>query len=108
MYVFGGFEYQTDQYSDELHYLDLDTMEWTRVEALGESPSHRDFHTAVAYNDKMYIFGGRGDLNSPYNSQEEDYCSQLFILETVGTHKWNHGDPGGPWPDTRRSHSACK
>lgn len=108
MYIFAGFEYHTDQYSRDLHCLDLDTMEWTCILADGEeTPSHRDFHSATAIGDRMYVFGGRGDLNSPYNSQEEVYCPELFYLDTV-EHKWVLACAEGIWPNTRRSHSACK
>lgn len=107
MYIFGGFTYLTDQYSQETHCLDLDTFEWSCVHAQGNPPSHRDFHTAVPIGDKMYIFGGRGDLNSPYNSQEEIYCPQVFYLDTK-ENKWVVADPYGVWPHGRRSHSACK
>ena len=107
MYIFGGFEYLTDQYSQEVHCLNLDTMQWSYIDARGTSPSHRDFHTAVAVGDKMYIFGGRGDLNSPYNSQEEIYCPQVFYLDTT-EEKWVAVNPRGTWPEGRRSHSSCK
>lgn len=107
MYIFGGFEYLTDQYSQEVHCLNLDTLEWSIVNARGTAPSHRDFHTAVAVDKKMYIFGGRGDLNSPYNSQEEIYCPQVFYLDTTEG-KWVAVNPGGTWPEGRRSHSSCK
>lgn len=105
MYVFGGFEYLTDQYSQEVHCLNLDTMQWTFINATGTPPSHRDFHTAVAVGTRMYIYGGRGDLNSPYNSQEEVYCPQIYYLDTVAE-KWVALTPRGTWPEGRRSHSA--
>ncbi|XP_063822675.1 kelch domain-containing protein 3 [Ostrinia nubilalis] len=105
MYIFGGFEYLTDTYSQIVHCLDLETMNWTLMDPTGAIPSHRDFHTAVSVGDRMYIFGGRGDLNSPYNSQEEVYCSQIFYLDTV-TEKWVALNPRGTWPEGRRSHSA--
>lgn len=107
MYVFGGFEYLTDQYSQEVHCLDLDSLQWTFVDVHGAPPSQRDFHTAVPIGDRMYIFGGRGDLNSPYNSQEEVYCPQVFYLDTVKD-EWVVANPQGTWPEGRRSHSACK
>lgn len=106
MYIFAGFEYHSDQYSQEVHYLNLDTMEWQYVDAEGPAPAHRDFHSAVAIGDRMYIFGGRGDLNSPYNSLEEVYCPELSYLDTK-EHKWVTANPSGTWPDARRSHSAC-
>ncbi|XP_047994369.1 kelch domain-containing protein 3-like [Leguminivora glycinivorella] len=107
MYIFGGFEYLTDQYSQEVHCLNLDTFKWQLVEAKGTPPSHRDFHTAVAHGDRMYVFGGRGDLNSPYNSQEEIYCSHIYYLDTT-TDTWvslNNRNQKN-WPCGRRSHSA--
>lgn len=107
MYIFGGFEYLTDQYSREVHCLDLDTMHWRFITPSGTPPSHRDFHTALAVGDRMYIFGGRGDLNSPYNSQEELYCPEVYYLDTV-EEKWIATKPSGTWPEGRRSHSACK
>ncbi|KAI5636144.1 kelch motif domain-containing protein [Phthorimaea operculella] len=105
MYIFGGFEYLTDQYSNEVHCLDLDTMHWTFIPASGPAPSHRDFHTAVPVGDRMYIFGGRGDLNSPFNSHLEVYCPNVYYLDTV-QEKWVCVKPSGPWPEGRRSQSA--
>lgn len=107
MYIFGGFEYLTDLYSQEIHCLNLDTMRWSFIDAAGTLPSYRDFHTAVAYGTRMYIYGGRGDMNSPYNSQEEIYCPEVFYFDTV-SETWVGLNPQGTWPEGRRSHSACK
>lgn len=107
MYIFGGFEYLTDQYSQEVHCLNLKSYEWRFIDAKGTPPSHRDFHTAVAVGDRMYVFGGRGDLNSPYNSQEEIYCPQIYYLDTK-TEVWVALNPTSVWPEGRRSHSACE
>jgi N-acetylneuraminic acid mutarotase len=82
-------------------------MQWTFINAQGSPPSHRDFHTAVAVDNRMYVFGGRGDLNSPYNSQEEIYCPQVYYLDII-KEKWVTVNPIGTWPAGRRSHSACK
>ncbi|XP_041984234.1 kelch domain-containing protein 3 [Aricia agestis] len=105
MYIFGGFEYLTDQYSQEVHCLDLDTMKWSYINPHGTPPSHRDFHTAVAYKDRMYIFGGRGDLNMPYYTEEELYCPQVYYLD-IKTERWTNVHAKGCWPEGRRSHSA--
>ncbi|KAJ0175456.1 hypothetical protein K1T71_008615 [Dendrolimus kikuchii] len=105
MYIFGGFEYLTDQYSQEVHCLDLDTMQWTYMDPQGAPPSHRDFHTAVAYGNRMYVYGGRGVLNGPYDSQEEIYCQKIYYLD-VDKEQWGVVNPGGSWPEGRRSHSA--
>lgn len=107
MFIFGGFEYLTDQYSQEVHYLNLDTLQWSFIVATGTPPSHRDFHTTVAIGNRMYVFGGRGDLNSPYNSHEEVYCPEVYYLD-ITEEKWIATKPTGTWPEGRRSHSACK
>lgn len=48
-----------------------------------QPPSYRDFHTATVLDNKMYIFGGRGDRHSPFHTQEEIYCDQLVYLVSV-------------------------
>lgn len=107
MYVFAGFDNQTHQYSFDLSYLNLDTMEWTYVVAQGKVPAHRDFHTATLIGDRMYVYGGRGDHGSPRYTLRETYCSHLYYLDTI-EEKWYKTNPRGAWPDTRRSCSACK
>lgn len=72
-------------------------------------PSFRDFHTAsVINNNRMYIFGGRGDVHAPYHSQNEIYCPKIVYLD-LDTLKWIEPDNvTGEVPTGRRSHSACK
>lgn len=87
MYIFGGFEEEINQFSCDVHKLNLKTMHWTYVRTTGQPPSYRDFHTATILNNRMYIFGGRGDTHSPYHSQEEIYCSQIVYLD-LKTREW--------------------
>lgn len=105
MYVFGGFEEEIDRFSQDVHALDLRTMKWRYVIAQGEPPSYRDFHSATTLGHRMYIFGGRGDLNGPYHSQEEVYCSDIMYLDTF-TGRWHRPVTSGNVPMGRRSHSA--
>ncbi|XP_069675101.1 kelch domain-containing protein 3 isoform X2 [Periplaneta americana] len=105
MFVFGGFEEEIDRFSQDVHALDLRTMRWTYIITQGEPPSYRDFHSATALGDRMYIFGGRGDLNGPFHSQEEIYCSDIMYLDTK-TCRWHRPVTAGDVPIGRRSHSA--
>lgn len=75
--------------------------------SFGAPPSYRDFHTATVIFDRMYIFGGRGDVQSPYHSQEEIYCPQIVYLD-LRTHHWVMPTTTNKQPVGRRSHSACK
>lgn len=77
------------------------------VNRFGSPPSYRDFHTATVINDRMYIFGGRGDVHSPYHSQDEIYCPKIVYLD-LKTHHWVMPTTTNKQPIGRRSHSACK
>lgn len=105
MYVFGGFEELINQFSRDVHCLNLETMTWSYIPTTGEPPSYRDFHTATVLNDRMYVFGGRGDRNSPYHTQEEIYCEKIVYLD-LRTLQWHTPKTTGRVPVGRRSHSA--
>ncbi|XP_055709629.1 kelch domain-containing protein 3 [Phlebotomus papatasi] len=105
MYIFGGFEEAMEQFSHDVHCLDLESMTWRYVQTFGEPPSYRDFHSAVAVHDRMYIFGGRGDRHSPYHSQDEIYNSDIVYLD-LKTMTWHMPRTTGTVPLGRRSHST--
>ncbi|CAH4036449.1 unnamed protein product [Pieris brassicae] len=105
MYIFGGFDYITDEYTNNLHYLNLHTMEWCYVCAKGSPPVGRDFHTALAYGDRMYIFGGRSELSRPHSNDQEYYCDLVYYFDTL-TETWVKVKARGVKPDGRRSHSS--
>lgn len=105
MYIFGGFEEEMNLFSRDVHCLDLETMHWRFVPTERTPPSYRDFHTATVLNDRMYVFGGRGDRHSPYHTQEELYCSKIVYLD-LKTFKWHTPVCSGDVPIGRRSHSA--
>ena len=50
MYVSGGSGGENVWYND-LHYLDLCTLEWTKVDIEGESPQPRDYLTLCALSN---------------------------------------------------------
>jgi Galactose oxidase, central domain len=107
MYIFGGFEEVIDQFSNDIHLLNLETMHWSFIQTSGVAPSFRDFHSATVINDRMYIYGGRGDVHAPYHSQEEIYCPKIVYLD-LKAYKWTTPTTTGKHPMGRRSHSACK
>ncbi|XP_030379049.1 kelch domain-containing protein 3 [Scaptodrosophila lebanonensis] len=105
MYIFGGFVDEINEFSSDVHSLNLGTMEWRYVQTFGVPPTYRDFHAAVAYEEeRMYIFGGRGDKHSPYHSQEETYCHEIVYLD-MKTKVWHRPFTSGKVPVGRRSHS---
>jgi N-acetylneuraminic acid mutarotase len=105
MYIFGGYEELTERFSNDIYCLDLQTYVWSYVKASGTPPSWRDFHSAVAYGNRMYVFGGRSDRSGPNHSQQELYCNVIMYFD-VATNAWVTPDTRGLRPTGRRSHSS--
>ncbi|XP_037960514.1 kelch domain-containing protein 3 [Teleopsis dalmanni] len=104
MYIFGGFITEINEFSCDVHCLNFDKMEWKYVQTFGVPPTFRDFHTSATINGRMYIFGGRGDQQGPYYSQEEKYCNEIVYLD-LKTKVWHRPATTGKVPVGRRSHS---
>lgn len=114
MYIFGGYEDSAEPFRPDVYKLDLTCMEWTLLKCKGEPPMYRDFHTATAVGDKMFIFGGRSDktANELHNYhhhfpgvQSEFYSDKLVYLD-IPTLRWETPAISSTKPRGRRSHSA--
>ncbi|CAF1019741.1 unnamed protein product [Adineta steineri] len=73
-------------------------LQWTRIETNGARPESRSGHSAVIYNNSMYIFGGLGKHR--YND--------LFKFD-FDTYQWTEIKPKdeSTLPTKRLKHSAC-
>lgn len=63
----------------------LETFHWRKIEAKGQVPTKRTSHSAVVYQDKMYVFGGfSGEkyLNdiAEYDFGEENELIPVYLL----------------------------
>jgi len=105
MYIFGGYVEETDLFSNDIYVLDLKTYVWKYLRVNGIPPSWRDFHSAVAYDNKMFVFGGRSDREGPNHSQQEIYCNVITYFDTANN-TWVEPVTTGQLPCGRRSHSA--
>ncbi|RWS28739.1 kelch domain-containing protein 3-like protein [Leptotrombidium deliense] len=105
MYVFGGYEDVFDSLSQDLFCLNLETFVWMYVPNRGIPPTCRDFHTASNINGRMYVFGGRSDMDGPVQTSEESYDSNIVYFDTC-TLQWVVPEVTGEIPEGRRSHSA--
>ncbi|XP_056020924.1 kelch domain-containing protein 2-like isoform X3 [Ostrea edulis] len=84
-------------WNNQLCVFDFTTMEWSIPETTGSKPSARAAHTAVRFNNKVYIFGGR-HLNCRLN---DVHCLDLNSLSWSGGLCIN-----GPEPEGRSWHTA--
>ncbi|CAL4067127.1 unnamed protein product [Meganyctiphanes norvegica] len=106
MYIFAGYLEPTESYTQDVHALDLQTLTWSYVEALGDAPMYRDFHTATGFDNKMYVWGGREVAGGKYQSKDQEvYSSNLYCFYTVSK-RWAVMYTTGDIPKGRRSHSA--
>lgn len=105
IYIFGGYEELTERFSNDINVLDLKTFVWKYVSVRGTPPSWRDFHSAVAFDNKMYVFGGRSDRSGYNHSQQEIYCNVIMYFNTTDN-TWVKPETSGKAPVGRRSHSS--
>jgi len=105
MYIFGGFEEQFDRYSQEVYALDLKNMHWSFISTSGTPPVYRDFHSATALGNNMYIYGGRSDQEGSDHIERDYYPNDIMYLDTLKM-EWHKPDLKGYKPVGRRSHSA--
>ncbi|MCP9256888.1 hypothetical protein DINM_000081 [Dirofilaria immitis] len=103
MFIFGGFEEESQRFSQETFAYNFKERKWYELKTTGELPQWRDFHTACVINKKMYIFGGRSDLNGALHSSRDFYSDILKVLN-LKTGRWENPEVTGDCPCGRRSH----
>jgi N-acetylneuraminic acid mutarotase len=102
-FIFGGVLglEPTARYSSEMIVLDLETLEWKQIAALGTKPQARYAHTATLIGRKIFVFGGLshtaylGDL----------WCFDLDTFEWRQIHPRSKAE-GASWPKPRAGHGA--
>lgn len=108
IYSFGGYCMDTNyrvHESIDVHVLNTTTFRWTKhpvselpyFENDDILPYKRYGHTAVLYQDRIYIWGGRNDIAA---------CPELFCFDTQW-HCWRTAKTTGDLPVARDGHSAC-
>jgi len=75
LYTFGGWNGFSRTWYNDLHVFNFETKHWCPIIPKGTPPTKRTSHSAVIYQDKMYVFGGFSG---------EEYLNDLheFDLET--------------------------
>mmetsp|Transcript_15302 Transcript_15302/g.19428 ORF Transcript_15302/g.19428 Transcript_15302/m.19428 type:complete len:410 (-) Transcript_15302:26-1255(-) len=81
LYVMGGRDNQGSRTND-LFSLELSSNTWEKQNCRGTAPAARSFHTCVAANDKLLVFGGANVNHMVLND--------IHILDTRATsqHAW--------------------
>ncbi|XP_013382215.1 kelch domain-containing protein 3 [Lingula anatina] len=108
IYSFGGYctgeDYETRRPMD-IHVLNTVAYQWKKLPLPRPddpqskiTPYQRYGHTAVAFNDCAYLWGGRNDSDGA--------CNILYCYDP-STGKWSKPKTGGETPGARDGHAAC-
>ncbi len=115
LYVFGGRTLSRSRpapLTSDLYELDLVRRHWSRIDAGGDIPPPRYFHSMCALGDtKMVCYGGMSPTTneptsaSPDQQPEVTVMSDIYIYD-VPTNKWTFIPTQDP-PQGRYAHCAC-
>jgi len=87
IYIFGGITGELDgplTFLNDVWKYDISTEVWTLMKTCGVRPNSRLVNAAVAYNEKMYIVGGGGDLvGGSFNKYYEDVWEYDFTYSCI-------------------------
>jgi len=93
--IFGGL-CGHNEFLNDVNKFTFKTFSWTKVECSGKIPSSRSSHSAVVYENNMFIFGG--------SKHDEIIGGQLFVLD-LDCFKWKQIESFGQ-PQLVFGHSA--
>ncbi|MED6120144.1 acyl-CoA-binding domain-containing protein 4 [Stylosanthes scabra] len=94
--IFGGQDAKGTLLND-LHILDLETMTWDEIDAIGTPPSPRSDHTAAIHVERYLLIFGGGSVATCYND--------LHVLD-LQTMEWSQPTQLGAIPTPRAGHAG--
>lgn len=100
MFVFGGEGPSSENNTHRLSILNLRTLRWENIRGRNQ-PRARSEHCAVAYNGRMYVFGGM------YVDRNELSATDILISMSFSNYKWRRESTVGDVPPMLSSSIAC-
>ncbi|GAM27522.1 hypothetical protein SAMD00019534_106980 [Acytostelium subglobosum LB1] len=96
MYIYGGFTNNDNAHTNDFYSFNFASKTWNSMVSTS-GPSSRSYHSAVVYNNAMYIFGGDGGASGLRNDLH------VYSFETQ---LWSELFTEGQRPSARFGHSA--
>lgn len=103
MIIFGGTNGNT--IFNDLHKYSPTNNQWAPITALGNDPPAVAFHTAVFYNNAMYVWGGC--TSNCGNISQSTATSQLWKLDFSGSINPTWSQVFGSTPPSARFHHTA-
>ncbi|KAF8387811.1 hypothetical protein HHK36_026469 [Tetracentron sinense] len=94
--MFGGEDIKRSLLND-LHILDLETMTWDEIDAVGVPPSPRSDHAAAVHADRYLLIFGGGSHATTFND--------LHVLD-LQSMEWSRPTQQGSIPTPRAGHAG--
>ncbi|XP_010464067.1 PREDICTED: acyl-CoA-binding domain-containing protein 4 isoform X1 [Camelina sativa] len=94
--IFGGQDAKRSLLND-LHILDLETMTWDEIDAVGVSPSPRSDHAAAVHAERYLLIFGGGSHATCFDD--------LHVLD-LQTMEWSRPSQQGDAPTPRAGHAG--
>ncbi|XP_072975141.1 acyl-CoA-binding domain-containing protein 6 [Typha angustifolia] len=94
--MFGGEDAKRSLLND-LHILDLETMTWDDIDAIGTPPSPRSDHAAACHAERYLLIFGGGSHATCFND--------LHVLD-LQTMEWSRPNQQGLTPEPRAGHAG--
>ncbi|CAL9079019.1 unnamed protein product [Musa textilis] len=94
--IFGGEDAKRSLLND-LHILDLETMTWDDIDAIGTPPAPRSDHAAACHADRYLLIFGGGSHATCFND--------LHVLD-LQTMEWSRPKQQGATPGPRAGHAG--
>ncbi|KAM7273404.1 hypothetical protein ACFE04_028068 [Oxalis oulophora] len=95
--IFGGQDSKRSLLND-LHILDLETMTWDEIDAVGVPPSPRSDHAAAVHDDRYLLIFGGGSHATCFND--------LHVLD-IQAMEWSRPTQQGEIPSPRAGHAGA-
>lgn len=90
--IFGGDNY--------LHFLDLDTREWSRLRPPLPYPGPRDGHSFIMVDKAVWLYGGE------HGYDFKDDMWRVDLTTGIDNLRWREIPKKDPWPEARTQHST--
>ncbi len=73
---------------NDLYILDLNQLKWQKIDANGILPSERSHHSALVYENKMFIIGGYDWINTYSDVWSFDISTFTWCRISNNIPKW--------------------
>jgi hypothetical protein len=105
MYVYGGYD-EVDLNllpEDNFLCLNLETMEWKKLESNGDVPVPRNGQTLIVWNDQLIMFGGLKGIEGGYR---HILCNDLLYAYSFADSLWKRVKFWGEFPIKSTLHTS--